>query len=63
LTLNEEEATRLSKKVKKGEMAGLDKVIVANKPPFNDFIEFLSQYRFAQSKQVDVIKNGKLIAG
>jgi hypothetical protein len=63
LTLDEKEAIRLSKKIEKEEMAGLDKVIVANKPPFNDFIEFLSHYKLARSKQVDVIKKGKLIIG
>ena len=56
VTLSEKEATSVKRKIKKGEIVGLDKVVVATSPEFDDLIQDLkSNYSYYSPQPVEVI--------
>jgi hypothetical protein len=60
ITLHEQEAKGIKKKIQKGEVIGLDDVVVATSEDFNDLITKLKKYKFALSPNVEVIKSSRV---
>ena len=61
LTLDDHDASTLSKKILKGDTFGLNDVIVATSDKFNDFIRELKEYNFSLSPSVSVIESNQII--
>jgi hypothetical protein len=61
LTLSEDEAEQISRKIIKGDTFGLDDVIVATSEKFNQFIEELKLFTFTLSPSVEVIQSNQII--
>ena len=61
LTLDDYDASSLSKKILKGDTFGLNDVIVATSDKFNDFIKELKEFNFSLSPSVSVIKSTQII--
>ena len=55
LTMNEEEARNVNRKILSGDVAGLDKVIVCNTDDFNQFIEALKDNKYVESDTRKII--------
>ncbi len=61
LTLSDDEAEQISKKIIKGDTFGLDDVIVATSEKFNQFVLELKSLTFALSPSVEVIQSNQII--
>lgn len=61
LTLDDQEASTLSKKILKGDTFGLNDVIVATSNKFNDFIAELKEFNYSLSPSVNVIESNQVI--
>lgn len=61
LTLDIPAANTVNKKIQKGEVLGLDDVIVATSRRFDDLIRELTSYNYDQPAKVDVINSTKVI--
>lgn len=61
LTLDDHDASTLSKKILKGDTFGLNDVIVATSDKFNEFISELKEYSFSLSPSVSVIESNQII--
>lgn len=61
ITLNVQEAKNVKVKIKTGDVIGLDDVIVATEPEFDDMIENLKKYDFTEPPTVKVIESNQVI--
>lgn len=55
LTLDNVEAKTLVDKIKKGDLLGIDDVIVATSPSFDSFIQLLNTFEFSKPEKVDIV--------
>jgi hypothetical protein len=60
ITLSAKEYEGVKKKIQEGDIAGLDKIILADSKDFDDLLSELSQMSFIKPEAVKVIK-GKII--
>ncbi len=61
ITLEEREAKSVKNKIKTGDVIGLDDVIVATKPEFDELISELKKYQFSEPPTVKVIDSNQII--
>jgi len=61
ITLDEREARGVREKIKTGDVIGLDKVIVATDPEFDQLVGELKSYRFEEPPTVKVIESKQVI--
>jgi hypothetical protein len=61
LTLEEYEATRVKEKINSGGVIGLDDVIIATNPEFDELIASLKKYKFSEPPTVKVIESNQII--
>lgn len=61
ITLHEKEALRVKSKIETGDVIGLDNVIVATKPEFDDLVLELKSYHFKQPPTVKVIQSNQIV--
>ena len=62
ITLSEKEAMANRSKIVSGDISGLDSIVVANKPEYDDLIEHLKKLEFQYGKPITPIK-GRLFPG
>lgn len=62
LTLSDDEAEQISRKIIKGDTFGLDDVIVATSSRFDQFISELKQFTFITSPSVEIIQSNQIIS-
>ncbi len=61
VTLEENEASSVKKKIKSGDVIGLDNVVVATTSEFDDLISELKSYQFSEPPSVKVIESNQII--
>jgi len=61
ITLNEKEAFGVKNKIKKGDVIGLDNVVVATNQEFDKLVLDLKSYKFEEPPMVKVIKSNQVI--
>ena len=61
ITLSEKEAVGVKTKIKSGDVIGLDNVIVATNPEFDELVEELKTFRFEEPPTVRVIKSTQVV--
>ena len=61
ITLDENEANRTKEKIKRGDIIGLDKVIVATSNEFDDLIGELKGYEFLEPPTVKIIESNQIV--
>jgi hypothetical protein len=61
ITLEENEALSVKNKINAGDIIGLDDVIVATKPEFDEFITRIKQYALSEPPSVKVIESNQAI--
>lgn len=61
ITLEENEALSVKNKIKTGDIIGLDDVIVATKPEFDEFILQIKQYILSEPPAVKVIESNQAV--
>lgn len=61
ITLDEKEANGVKEKIKTGDVIGLDNVIVATSPEFDNLIITLKSFEFAESPTVKVIESNQIV--
>lgn len=61
LTLDEVEAKRVKRKIKNGDVGGLDDVIIATSAAFDTLIQEMKTYQFIEPPTVKVLKSKKII--
>lgn len=61
ITLSESEAEGVKRKIKSGDVIGLDNVIVATKPEFDDLVADLKSFEFEEPPTVKVIESNQVI--
>jgi hypothetical protein len=62
LTLDESERNRVSRKIKDGEVIGLDEAILCTSKEFDDMIERIKSYDLSLAGNVDVISSNQIIS-
>jgi hypothetical protein len=61
ITLNETEARSVKGKIKTGDVIGLDNVIVATKPEFDELVKDLKTFKFEEPPTVKVIESNQVV--
>lgn len=61
LTLNKQEAKSVNNKIDDGRVLGLDKVIVATQPEFDQLILELKQLSYCKPEKIDVLTSTRLV--
>lgn len=61
ITLNENEAASVKRKIKTGDVIGLDNVMVATNPEFDELVEELKQLDFEEPPTVKVIESTQVV--
>lgn len=61
ITLNEGEAQSVKNKIKTGDVIGLDNVVVATNPEFDDLVKELKTFRFEEPPIVKVIESTQVV--
>ena len=61
ITLNEVEANNVNKKIKQGQVLGLDRVIVAHNETFDQLIAELKTYNYYRPEKIDILTSSRLI--
>lgn len=61
VTLDEGEAQGVKSKIKSGDVIGLDKVIVATNPEFDELVEDLKTFKFEEPPIIKVITSSKVV--
>lgn len=61
ITLNKSEAKSVKAKIKTGDIIGLDAVVVATEPEFDEMILELKQFIFAEPPTVKVIESNQIV--
>ena len=61
ITLEENEAKSVKEKIKKGDVIGLDNVIVATSEEFDELIQELKEYKFSEPPTVKVIESSQIV--
>ncbi len=61
ITLNETEALGVKRKIKSGDVIGLDNVVVATSLEFNDLVNELKTFKFEEPPTVKVIQSTQVI--
>ena len=59
ITLSENEANSIKRKIKTGDVIGLDNVIVATNSEFDDLVKTLKEYNFEAPPMVKVIASNQ----
>ena len=60
ITLSAKEYEKVKRKIKEGDVAGLDKIILADSPEFDNLLTDLSRMKLVKPKAVEMIK-GKIV--
>lgn len=61
ITLNETEAKSVKRKIKTGDVIGLDDVVVATKPEFDTLVANLKIFKFEEPPTVKVIESNQVV--
>lgn len=61
ITLNEKEAKNVKRKVESGDVIGLDDVIVATQPEFDDLVAELKRFDFNEPPTFKVIESSQVV--
>ena len=61
ITLDEREARGVKEKIKTGDVIGLDNVIVATEPEFDQLVADLKPFRFEEPPTVKVIESSQVV--
>lgn len=61
ITLSEKEANSVKTKIKTGDVIGLDNVVVATKPEFDDLVAELKAFDFQELPTVKVIESTQVV--
>lgn len=61
ITLADEEAKRLQLKVERGDVAGLDAIILANDVTFDNLVSELKKLTYVDSPQINVVSSGTTV--
>lgn len=61
VTLEEREAKSVKQKIKTGDVIGLDNVVVATSPEFDELINELKEFQFSEPPIVKVIESNQII--
>jgi len=61
ITLEEKEAKSVKEKIKKGDVIGLDDVVVATNKEFDELIQELKEYQFSEPPMVKVVESSQII--
>lgn len=61
VTMDEPESINIQKKVKNGEVIGINKVIYALSEEFNDYIDYLKHHDFTEAGSVEIVKAGVFV--
>lgn len=61
ITLSEKEANSVKTKIKTGDVIGLDNVVVATKPEFDDLVAELKAFDFEEPPTVKVIESTQVV--
>ena len=61
ITLEEYKAKSVKEKIKSGDVIGLDDVIIATKPEFDELIACLKKFEFTEPPTVKVIESNQII--
>lgn len=61
VTLEEREAKSVKQKIKTGDVIGLDNVVVATNPEFDELINELKEFQFSEPPIVKVIESNQII--
>ncbi|MFD1015702.1 hypothetical protein [Winogradskyella rapida] len=61
ITLNETEAKSVKRKIKTGDVIGLDDVVVATNPEFDDLVADLKEFKFELPPTVKVIESNQVV--
>lgn len=61
ITLNEQEANSVKKKIKTGDVIGLDNVVVATLPEFDELVAELKAFYFEEPPTVKVIESTQVV--
>lgn len=62
ITLNAKEAKSVNKKIQTGLVLGLDKVVVATEPSFDELIDELKTMHFYRPDKIDVLISSRVIS-
>jgi len=63
ITLNESEATLVNDKINSGLVLGIDEVIVATRPKFDEFIATLKSLNYCEPGKIDILTSARVIKG
>lgn len=63
ITLNEREAAVNNAKIQTGLILGLDKIVVATQPAFDELIKELKALTYYKPQKIDVLKSTRIISG
>ena len=61
ITLEEKEAQSVKKKIKSGDVIGLDNVVVATQPEFDELVSDLKSFLFEEPPTVKVIQSNQIV--
>ncbi|HLT52967.1 MAG TPA: hypothetical protein VKZ97_03730 [Flavobacteriaceae bacterium] len=61
ITLNESEAKSVKNKIKSGDVIGLDNVVVATNPEFDELVKDLKTFKFEEPPTVKVIESTQVV--
>ena len=61
ITLNETEAKSVKGKIKTGDVIGLDNVIVATEPEFDELVKELKTFKFEEPPTVKVVESNQVV--
>ena len=61
VTLSEQEAKSVNRKIDRGEVLGLDKVVLATNKSFDTLIDSLKRDEFYLPEKIDVVTSSKII--
>lgn len=61
ITLNETEARSVKRKIKTGDVIGLDNVVVATNPEFDELVKDLKTFKFEEPPTVRVIESTQVV--
>ncbi len=61
ITLNEDEANNVNKKIKNGQVLGLDRVLIASHQTFDQLIAELKTYNYYRPEKIDILTSSRLV--
>lgn len=62
ITLDEREAASVKRKIKSGDVIGLDNVIVATSPEFDELVKRLKEFEFEDPGEIRIIESNQIVS-